>query len=332
MARQGGGDVPLPVRQSMATMEFDGLSEAPGRVQRIVYMGGAVLSLGLILGFCVWGYKLAVRDMAGVPVVRAMEGPMRVAPDDPGGSVSEHQGLSVNAVAADGVAGNPADRLVLAPRPVDLTLEDTAGSFATPAAPVSGRAGTAPGLMIAALDPEAPPLVDPIAAAVAEATQEDLLQLDPTADVVQLAGSLDAAQAPATQLLPGVMLAGVIRPMPRPAYLGGAPDPVTGAVEASAPATAPATEVDPATLTPGTRLAQLGAFDTTDAARAEWDKLYARFGDLMLGKARVVEAAQSGGRTFYRLRAQGFDSDSDARRFCAALLSEQAACIPVSQR
>ena len=317
----------------MANMEFDGLSMAPGRVQRIVYAGGAVLSLGLVLGFCLWGYKLAVRDMSGVPVVRAMEGPMRVAPAEPGGTVSEHQGLSVNAVAADGVAGNPADRLVLAPRALDLTLEDTAGSFAAPAAPVSGRAEGAPGLMIAALDPQAVPQADGIAAAIAEATEEDLLQLDATADVVPLAGSLDAGATDAVpQLLPGVMLAGVIRPMPRPAHLGGAPDPVFGATDASSPAVAPATEIDPATLTVGTRLVQLGAFDSTEAARAEWDKLYLRFGDLMQGKARVVQAAQSGGRTFYRLRAQGFDSDSDARRFCAAFLENQAACIPVSQR
>jgi len=320
--------------QSMANMEFDGLSQAPGRVERIFYMGGAVLSVGLVLGFCVWGYKLAVRDMAGIPVVRAMEGPMRVAPADPGGTVSEHQGLSVNAVAADGVAGDPADRLVLAPRPIDLTLEDTAGSFAVPDAPVSGRAEGVPGLMIAALVPEkAPPQDAAIAAAIAEATEEDLLQLDATADVVSLAGSLDAVQADqGTQLMPGVMLAGVTRPMPRPVHLGGAPDPVTGTILASAAAVVPVTEIDPATLTAGTRLVQLGAFDTTDAARAEWDKLYVSFGDLMQGKARVVEAAQSGGRTFYRLRAHGFDSDSDARRFCSAFLSGQAACIPVSQR
>ena len=329
MAGQGGGNVPLPVRQSMANIEFDGFSEAPGRVQRIVYMGGAVLSVALVLGFVVWGYKLAVRDMAGIPVVRAMEGPMRVAPAEPGGTVSEHQGLSVNAVAADGVAGDPADRLVLAPRPVDLTLEDTAGSFAAPAAPVSGRSTAEPGLIA--------PTTALIDDAVAEATGEDLLQLDPTADVVSLAGSLDAGQTDqGTRLMPGVMLAGVVRPMPRPAYLGGAPDAVptaaAAAVDAMAPAAVPVTEVDPAALGAGTRLVQLGAFDTTDAARAEWDKLYGRFGDLMQGKSRVVEAAQSGGRTFYRLRAHGFDSDADARTFCSALLTGQAACIPVSQR
>lgn len=317
----------------MATMEYDGLSEAPGRVQRIVYMGGAVLSVGLVLGFVIWGYKLALRDMAGIPVVRAMEGPMRVAPADPGGTVSEHQGLSVNAVAADGVAGDPADRLVLAPRPVDLTLEDSAGSFAAPAAPVSARATATPGLTLAAPTPEAP---SPIEAAVAEATEADLLQLDPTADVVSLAGSLGAPQAdPQAQPLPGVMLAGVVRPLPRPVHFGTVPDAATAPVAALAAAVAPVapvTEIDPATLSPGTRLVQLGAFDTTDAARAEWDKLFVRFGDLMQGKSRVVEAAQSGGRTFYRLRAHGFDNDTDARSFCSAFLTGQAACIPVSQR
>ena len=46
----------------------------------------------------------------------------------------------------------------------------------------------------------------------------------------------------------------------------------------------------------------------------------------------VVQSAQSGGRTFYRLRAHGFAGEDDARRFCAALLAENAACIPVAQR
>ncbi|MGQ0566385.1 MAG: SPOR domain-containing protein [Gemmobacter sp.] len=318
----------------MAQIEYDGRLEAPGRVQRIVYMGGAVLSVGLVLGFCIWGYRLAVRDMAAIPVVRAIEGPMRVAPADPGGTVSEHQGLSVNAVAAAGVAGDPADRLVLAPRPVDLTVEDTAGSFAAPAAPVSARSDQAPGLTIAAAGPnEALPQDQAIAAAIAEATEEDLLQLDQTSDVVPLAGSLDAGQGEAAaQPLPGVMLAGVIRPVPRPARLGGVPAALTSTVSADAPPSVPATEIDAATLTAGTRLVQLGAFDTTDAARAEWDKLHLRFADLLQGKARVVEAAQSGGRTFYRLRAHGFDSDAAARQFCAAFLSAEAACIPVSQR
>ncbi len=57
-----------------------------------------------------------MRDVSGIPVVRAMEGDMRVLPDNPGGGVAAHTGLSVNEVAAMGEAGGPEDRLVLAPR------------------------------------------------------------------------------------------------------------------------------------------------------------------------------------------------------------------------
>ena len=85
-------------------------------------------------------------------------------------------------------------------------------------------------------------------------------------------------------------------------------------------------------LPAGTRLVQLGAFDNEDQARGEWDRLAARFGDLMVGKSRVVQSAQSGGRTFYRLRAHGFDGEDDARRFCSALVAENAECIPVALR
>ena len=38
-------------------------------------------------------------------------------------------------------------------------------------------------------------------------------------------------------------------------------------------------------------------------------------------------SATSGGRTFYRLRAMGFEDLSDARRFCSALVAENAECM-----
>ena len=86
----------------------------------------------LVLAMGLWGYKLAVRDIAGVPVIRALEGPMRVAPDDPGGSIADHQGLSVNDVAAVGSVAAPSERVVLAPKPVELSLEDAPGLLPRP--------------------------------------------------------------------------------------------------------------------------------------------------------------------------------------------------------
>ena len=93
---------------------------AAAKVQRTINIAGGVTSLALVLGLGFWGYKLAVRDVNGVPVVQAMEGPMRIAPADPGGEVADHQGLSVNTVAGVGIAAPPPEKLVLAPRPVGL--------------------------------------------------------------------------------------------------------------------------------------------------------------------------------------------------------------------
>jgi hypothetical protein len=90
--------------------------------------------------------------------------------------------------------------------------------------------------------------------------------------------------------------------------------------------------VDAATLAPGTRLVQLGAFPGSGDAVKQWNALERRFGDLMADKSRVVQKAEAGGRAFYRLRAYGFKGDADARRFCAALAAEGAICVPVVLR
>ena len=85
---------------------------------------GAAISLALVIGIGLWGYRIVVRDVSGVPVVRAADGPMRIQPDNPGGRPAEHQGLAVNSVAGQGSAEDPADKLILAPQPVSLTEED----------------------------------------------------------------------------------------------------------------------------------------------------------------------------------------------------------------
>ena len=111
----------------MAQMQGMQQLAAPGRadaIGKLTNLAGALVSLALIIGIGVWGYKLLVRDVSGIPVVRAAEGPMRVQPENPGGDQALNQGLSVNNVAAQGVAAVPADRLVLAPTPLELTLED----------------------------------------------------------------------------------------------------------------------------------------------------------------------------------------------------------------
>jgi SPOR domain len=144
---------------------------------------------------------------------------------------------------------------------------------------------------------------------------------DATVDPV-VALAADPTLEPAPE---GAILASV-RPRARPSVR-----PEAAAPEEMVTLPAPS-EIDPATITPGTRLVQFGTFDTAEEARAAWGQLQGRFGELMTEKAMVVQPAESGGRTFYRLRAHGFDGEDDARRFCSAFVTQDATCIPVPHK
>lgn len=320
----------------MADVEFDGFdggASAPiglvGRTTRFMSIAGAATSIALVLGLGYWGYRLAVRDVTGIPVVRALEGPMRVSPDNPGGVIADHQGLSVNEIAAEGGASAPADQLVLAPAPVGLSDEDMIGTAVAVVPEISARSSSVSGLGV-----EPVPTIDESGAdALQSVSLDQNTDIGALADAitdgaVPLSGDLDITlnTEPATAFsMPKGMMAQSPRPRARP---GATPS--GGVVLASA---APVTkETNGENLASGTRLVQLGAFDSEAIARNEWDRLTGKFTDLLDGKTRIVQAAQSGGRTFYRLRAMGFSDEADSRRFCSALVAERAACIPVAVR
>jgi len=300
-----------------------------GEVVAVMNWLGALVSIALIAGLAFWGYKLMVRDVTGVPVVRALEGPMRVAPENPGGLDAEHQGLAVNKIAAEGEAAPPAERLVLAPSPTSLADEDsTAGELAeamdvadTPNDALATDLAVAEALTnLAEADEPTPLATESFIAAAGEAVD---MEADTQATIEDTLAQLPEGVIPSS-------IAGVTRsprPSPRPAAvlasLAAAP------VQSSPNAV---TSVDPATIPTGTRLAQLGAFESPEIAEAEWAKLAERFEEFMGDKSRVIQKAESGGKSFYRLRAMGFEDISDARRFCSTLLAGKAACIPVITR
>lgn len=296
---------------------WSGQRLAPGRLTQITHLAGAACSVALVIGLGMWGYKLAVRDVNGVPVVKAMSGPMRIAPENPGGEVADHQGLAVNTVAALGTAAPPPDRLVLAPRPLDLAPEDSAGL-----SPVDPNAVAETSTALAA--PAVPMPVDP-------ATTENLGP-DPDAVAQALAEALAEPLPEAAEDGVAQVAATTIRPRARPATAATSGELSVALTDAATVAATPLAEVDPAAIASGTRLVQLGAFDTPEQARAEWIKLSNQFGPVLAGKALVVQAAESGGRTFYRLRAHGFADEASARSFCTTLLEQSASCIPVEQR
>ncbi|WBU57433.1 SPOR domain-containing protein [Paracoccus sediminicola] len=328
------------------------------RLGRLTHYLGAVVSVLLLIGLVVWGYKLVARDVSGVPVIRAAVGEARTAPDEPGGELAQNGGLSVNEVAA-GVEVPPNAEIAIAPAPTGLEADDVAmGELADPAAMDAAAEDIAPlppqQPVIAVADAEA---AAGLAAGLIADEPGDLASLgivgegeDITALTAQMEAEAAADAAPAIS---------APRPAPRPASIAARAQSAPAATDtaaasetatetgtetaAAAPAERPAIEdavaeavaedppaTETAQVSSGAPLVQIGAFDSNAIADSEWGRISGRFSSLFSGKAPVVQTTERNGRTFYRLRVAGFESRDDARRFCAALLAEGTDCYPAT--
>lgn len=323
----GYGHIPRP-----GPYEGPAGRQLSARLQRLVNGAGAVTSVSLILGLGVWGYQLAVRDVTGIPVIRALEGPARVAPAEPGGELALHQGMAVNTIPAEGIAAEPEESMTLAPRAVDLADEDQPMATPLPAQVADPAARIAPAALPGAVDAAPPAFAEP-------ARPAEPLPDGPVDTAGEAASEVAGENAPdaAAEALPATAIAADIpgvarspRPAARPA--GDAMAEAAAAAVAAALAPAGALDLAPEDLAPGTRLVQIGTFADAGSARAEWDRAAGRFGALLDGKRRVIEPAERSGDTFYRLRVEGFADIADARRFCDVLAAEGAECVPAQVR
>lgn len=281
------------------------------------FMGwiGAGCSLALVAGTGWWIYGVAMRDAHGIPVIAAIEGPARLAPEDPGGFEAPHKGLSVTEISSNTDELTPPEEITLAPPPVTLVADDQPATEIAPKVEArSLRDAVASALMDAGV------LVPPVAA-------------DPMPAPAPMPAPVPVA-APAALVQPAVLTNAGPRPAPRPmagvvtraAYSA----PVESDLE---PALADRPlDIDPADLSAETRLVQLGAYDSVATAMAEWDRAASRFSLYFQDKSRVIEKTERTGKVFYRLRVHGFDDMADARRFCSALSAGGADCIPVKAR
>lgn len=329
-----------------------------GRLSRLTHYLGALISVGLIVVLAVWGFKLVVRDVSGVPVIRAVEGEARTAPENPGGELTDRLGLAVSSVAAG--ANSPAtDQVAIAPSATGLQPQDVAMGVLGATVQEPSRAVELPPLddaarVIATPDAEAArAAVEAAQSSVEPDSVENAIIADmpaaPEAPVnealTDLAGQQTQdtainqalAEANAEAAAPPPAVAQSARPAPRPRRVASVAATAPAAAPAAAetrPAAAPEAEAAPAAAKPasGAAMVQIGAFDSDALAKGEWDRVSGKFGGLFAGKARVVQEAQSGGRTFWRLRAGGFASKDEARRFCAALIAEGVDCIPATAK
>lgn len=329
-----------------------------GRVARLTHYLGAVASIGLMGTLGVWGYQLVMRDVSGVPVIRAVEGDARVAPAEPGGELTERTGLAVNQVAG-GTEAAPVETVAIAPAPTALDGQDVAmgelGATAQDPSVVSDEPVADPSAATVAMTDAESARLAAVATDEGAADQAGVPAVAPMeADSVAASAAVtDVAGQPTqdTAITAALAEAGAVpavttptRPLPRPRRIAAASSaPV--ATDATAAPVAAETAAEPvpdetpeaaaepapvktATVASGAPLVQIGAFDSGSIAESEWARVSGRYGDLFSGKAPVVQEHKAGGRTFYRLRVAGFESRDEARKFCAALIAAGADCIP----
>ena len=372
---------------------------------------GAAASVALILGISVWTYKLGQRDAMDVPIIAALEGPARIAPENAGGTQMAHQGLSVNGVLEGGGVAEVAPTVTVSAGGEPLTDEDApqaelaaiAATRKPQVRPESEREimghNMETVLLLQELKPEAEEIageiqtvepeqiVEPITAAVAEvrevvpseeevaaAVADAIALATPTAVAAEEAAETGlpvvAAVEPEPEVTPAaepvkpVEIAALgptpplgegsahapamlVLPRARPADLGAemaaAVDAAVASVlsaqpepavvqEQPAAAVADVNDLTKIPLPEGTRLIQLGAFDSEAVARRQWDQLSGRHSDLLGGKDHYVQKIDRSGRTFYRLRVAGYANKQETLAACAALTARGLPCMPAINR
>ena len=288
------------------------------KINMIFYWTGAALSLFLLAGAIGWSYQLIVRDVNQIPIVRAQLGPLRVAPDNPGGLTAANQGLSVTQLA---VNEKPllSNEIYLAPAAEILNEENLAlkvkeeyesnkvdGAFEIKEV----NAENSMNLEALPDQKEVDSRSNDVGVLSKAAFSQKKIEIE---NAVSLA--LSITNDPDKSL-------SWLRPKIRPVgfYRNG------NITEDQIVSNEPMPK-----LPIGSAAVQLGAFDSKSLAESEWQRFEKILGSILIPKKMVVQKAESGGKIFYRLRASGFSDISDARQFCTAI-SDKVACIPVVTR
>ena len=288
------------------------------KLNMIFYWTGAALSLSLLAGAIGWSYQLVVRDINQIPIVRAQLGPLRVAPDNPGGLTAANQGLSVTQLA---VNQKPllSDEINLAPA-AEILNEETSVLIveeldksnqideAFKIKEVNAQNSINSDRSSGEINSDNGSKTEAVLAQVAFSQKRTEIE-----NAVSLALSITSeSDASLTSL----------RPKTRPINFNQNSKKNAERVVSKEPMSK---------LPIGSAIVQLGAFDSKSFAESEWLRFEKLLGSILTPKQMIIQKAESGGKIFYRLRASGFNDISDARQFCTAI-SDKVACIPVVTR
>ena len=280
---------------------------------------GAVISLNLILWAGYWTYNIISRDINGIPIVAAQPGPLRVAPDTPGGIEAENIELAVTKIASQELPPNP-KAVELAPSTEKLTPDDLTIFQAIRQKKIIDRQAA---------------LNNQIHLGVIEPNLSKEISFEPVNTVTNpanysitenqselVAAAIALALKPSADNLIGSAVAQnkfkQIKPRPRPGSL----------LEVRVSTTETVMRPALASVETGLAVVQFGTFATETVAFEEWDRLSKNLSVILDGRPKYVERIKRNGNEIYRLRLGGFVNIDDASRFCSAVISQEN-CVPV---
>ena len=282
---------------------------------------GAIISLNLILWAGYWAYSLISRDINGIPIVAAQPGPLRVAPEVPGGIEAENIELAVSKIASQELPPNP-QAVELAPYTAKLNADDITINQALKQKKLIDsqiEKRTQGHLQAAHPDLSNEISLVPIKTSI---ESSDYTIVDNQSELVAAALAI-ALKPDRDQLGNKVILekieSNIIKPMPRPGSLRTKLSslnsensilPTLGSVES------------------GLAVVQFGSFENKKRALAEWGRLSENLSVILDGRPKFVERIQRNGNEIYRLRLGGFVNIDDASRFCSAVISQEN-CVPI---
>lgn len=294
-------DVHRPVRRPASLI-------VPILIMMIVMTGGVTIAW--------YSYNAGVKEGSegSAPLLKPA-GPMKVAPDSPGGAKIPHQEMTVYQSLNDISEQNPVERIL---PPPERPMTPPAPAAAPAAAPATAGPGENSRVRSADTVPDGP------APAATPGVSAPIGQPVPAGQSARSLVPPPTIPAPSKELQPAF----------RQPKSAGAPPAEVRAADAKPgdkPARAePAPQV--ASIPTGAYRIQLGSVSTEGQATGFWAAQRDKNGDLLGQLALNVEKATISGKTYYRIQAGPLKDSASARTLCDQLKRRQIGCIIVNPK
>lgn len=288
-------DVHRPVRRPASLI-------VPILIMMIVMTGGVTIAW--------YSYNAGVKEGSegSAPLLKPA-GPMKVAPENPGGAKIPHQEMTVYQSLNEISEPNPVERILPPPeRPMTPPAPAAAPAASDPVE--NSRVRSADTVPDRPAPAQAPTASAPIGQAGRAGSSPRSLAPPPT--IAAPSKELQQASRQLKSAPPAEVRAVQVKPVDKPARAAPAPQ------VASIPA--------------GAYRIQLGSVSTERQATNFWTAQHDKNGDLLGKLALNIEKATISGKTYYRIQAGPLKDSASARSLCDQLKRRQMGCIIVNPK